>query len=107
VKAVSGVMGITKRQISRSQNGGRPVKAVSGVLGTVKRQMARSETDMLQTCESVSEVMSTAKRQMVSSETGMLQTCTAKTKCRKFETNIPRKGISGPQSQFTHSCFCE
>ncbi len=23
---------------------------------------------------------------------------TAKTKCRKFETNIPRKGISGPQS---------
>jgi hypothetical protein len=21
---------------------------------------------------------------------------TAKTKCRKFETNIPRKGISGP-----------
>ena len=25
---------------------------------------------------------------------------TAKTKCRKFETNIPRKGISGPQSQF-------
>ncbi len=29
---------------------------------------------------------------------------TAKTKCRKFETNIPRKGISGPQSQFPHSC---
>ena len=28
---------------------------------------------------------------------------TAKTKCRKFETNIPRKGISGPQSQFPHS----
>jgi hypothetical protein len=25
---------------------------------------------------------------------------TTKTKCRKFETNIPRKGISGPQSQF-------
>jgi hypothetical protein len=32
---------------------------------------------------------------------------TAKTKCRKFETNIPRKGISGPQSQFPHSCVCE
>jgi hypothetical protein len=34
-------------------------------------------------------------------------TFTAKTKCRKFETNIPRKGISGPQSQFPHSCVCE
>jgi hypothetical protein len=33
--------------------------------------------------------------------------CTAKTKCRKFETNIPRKGILGPQSQFPHSCVCE
>ncbi len=32
--------------------------------------------------------------------------CTAKTKCWKFETNIPRKGISGPQSQFPHSCVC-
>ncbi len=32
---------------------------------------------------------------------------TAKSKCRKFETNIPRKGISGPQSQFPHSCVCE
>ncbi len=32
---------------------------------------------------------------------------TAKTKCRKFETNIPRKGITGPQSQFPHSCFCD
>ncbi len=32
---------------------------------------------------------------------------TAKTKWRKFETNIPRKGISGPQSQFPHSCVCE
>ncbi len=32
---------------------------------------------------------------------------TAKTKCRKFETNIPRKEISGPQSQFPHSCVCE
>jgi hypothetical protein len=33
--------------------------------------------------------------------------CTAKTNCRKFETNITRKGISGPQSQFPHSCVCE
>ncbi len=32
---------------------------------------------------------------------------TAKTKCRKFETNNPRKGISGSQSQFPHSCVCE
>jgi hypothetical protein len=32
---------------------------------------------------------------------------TAKTKCRKFETNIPRKGIFGPHSQFPHSCICE
>jgi hypothetical protein len=32
---------------------------------------------------------------------------TAKPKCRKLETNIPRKGISGPQSQFPHSCVCE
>jgi hypothetical protein len=32
---------------------------------------------------------------------------TAKKKFRKFEANIPRKGISGPQSQFPHSCVCE
>jgi hypothetical protein len=32
---------------------------------------------------------------------------TAKKKCQKFEANIPRKGISGPQSQFPHSCVCE
>jgi hypothetical protein len=32
---------------------------------------------------------------------------TAKTKCRKLETNIPRKGLSGSQSQFPHSCVCE
>ncbi len=32
---------------------------------------------------------------------------TAKTKCRKFETNIPKKGISGPKFQFPHSCVCE
>ncbi len=31
----------------------------------------------------------------------------AKTKCRKYETNIPGKGIAGPQSQFPHSCVCE
>ncbi len=32
---------------------------------------------------------------------------TAKKKCRKLEANIPRKGISGPQSQFPHSCAYE
>ncbi len=32
---------------------------------------------------------------------------TAKTQCRKFETNIPRKGIARPQSQFSHLCVCE
>ncbi len=31
---------------------------------------------------------------------------TAKTQYRKFETNIPRKGIARPQSQFPHSCVC-
>ncbi len=30
-----------------------------------------------------------------------------KTQNRKFETNIPRKGIARPQSQFPHSCVCE
>jgi hypothetical protein len=30
----------------------RPVKAVSGVMGKAKRQMTRSETGRLQTCES-------------------------------------------------------
>ncbi len=33
--------------------------------------------------------------------------CTAKTKYRNFETNIPREGISGSQSQFPHSWVCE
>ncbi len=33
--------------------------------------------------------------------------CTAKKKCQKFEANIPRKGISGPESQFPHSCVRE
>ncbi len=32
---------------------------------------------------------------------------TAKTKYQNFETNIPRKGISGSQSQFPLSCLCE
>ncbi len=31
---------------------------------------------------------------------------TAKTKYQNFETNVPRKGISGSQSQFPHSCMC-
>ncbi len=30
-----------------------------------------------------------------------------KDKIPNFETNIPRKGISGSQSQFPHSCVCE
>jgi hypothetical protein len=35
--------------------------------------------------------------------------CTAMTKYRNLdlETNIPRKGILGSQSQFPHSCICE
>ncbi len=33
--------------------------------------------------------------------------CSAKTQCRKFETNIRRKGIAWPQSQFLYSCVCE
>jgi hypothetical protein len=36
---------------------------------------------------------------------GILLHC--KEPCRKFETNIPRKGIARPQSQFQHSCVCE
>jgi hypothetical protein len=32
---------------------------------------------------------------------------TAKTQYSKFETNIPRKGIAQPRSQFPHSCVCE
>ncbi len=32
---------------------------------------------------------------------------TAKTQCRKFETNIPGKGTARLQSQFLHSWFCE
>jgi hypothetical protein len=36
-----------------------------------------------------------------------LYVCTAKTQYQKFETNIPRKGIARPQSQFPHSCVCE
>ncbi len=32
---------------------------------------------------------------------------TVKNQYRKFETNIPRKGIPRQQSQFQHSCICE
>jgi hypothetical protein len=35
------------------------------------------------------------------------EACTAKNQYRKFETNIPRKGIARPQSQFPHSCVYE
>ncbi len=30
-----------------------------------------------------------------------------RTNTEKFETNIPRKGIARPESQFSHSCVCE
>jgi hypothetical protein len=33
--------------------------------------------------------------------------CTAKAHCRKFKTNIPRKGTVRPQSQFPHSSVGE
>ncbi len=36
-----------------------------------------------------------------------LPLCTAKSQDRKFETNVPKKGIARPQSQFSHSCVCE
>jgi hypothetical protein len=39
--------------------------------------------------------------------TALFILCTAKTKYRNFETTIHRKGISGFQSQFPHSCVCE
>jgi hypothetical protein len=32
---------------------------------------------------------------------------TLQRKMQKFEANIPRKGISGPQSQFPHLCVYE
>jgi hypothetical protein len=32
---------------------------------------------------------------------------TAKNQYQQFETNIPRKGIARPQSQFPHSCVCQ
>jgi hypothetical protein len=37
----------------------------------------------------------------------LLGSYTAKTQHRKFETNISRKEIARPQSQFPHSCVCE
>ncbi len=36
-----------------------------------------------------------------------LHKCTAKTQYQKFWTNIPRKGIARPRSQFPHLCACE
>ncbi len=33
--------------------------------------------------------------------------CTAKIQYRKFETNIPSKGLARPQSQFPNSFVCE
>jgi hypothetical protein len=42
----------------------------------------------------------------VQSGTSTVYSATAKTQYRKFETNIPRKGIVRPQSKFPHSCVC-
>jgi hypothetical protein len=44
---------------------------------------------------------------LLSPRESLVSDITAKTKCRKFETNIPRKGILGPQAQFPHSCVFE
>ncbi len=33
--------------------------------------------------------------------------CIAKNQYQKLETNIPRKVIARPQSQFPHKCVCE
>ncbi len=37
----------------------------------------------------------------------LILSLTAKNQYRKLETNIPRKGISRPMSQFPQSCVCE
>jgi hypothetical protein len=45
---------------------------------------------------------------MVSEERGVPKGLyTAKKQYRKFETNIPRKGIARPQSRSPHSCVFE
>jgi hypothetical protein len=36
-----------------------------------------------------------------------MYSCPAKNQYQKFKTNIPRKGIARPHSQFPHSCVCE
>ncbi len=50
---------------------------------------------------------STLKRKAIRNKARIKALYTAKTKCQKFETNIPRTGIPGSQSQFPHSCVCE
>jgi hypothetical protein len=40
------------------------------------------------------------KREMESYMRGRICNCTAKTKCRKLETNIPRKGMCGLSPNF-------
>jgi hypothetical protein len=40
-------------------------------------------------------------------KSGVRINCTAKTKYQNFETNIPRKGISGSKSKFPCSFVCE
>jgi hypothetical protein len=39
-------------------------------------------------------------------EGGPLRCLHCKEPVPKMETNIPRKGIARPQSQFPHSCVC-
>jgi hypothetical protein len=48
-----------------------------------------------------------ARAQVEETQLNTLMVCTAKTQYQKFKTNIPRKGIARPQSQFPHSCVCE
>ncbi len=48
-----------------------------------------------------------SSRPFPGSHVGQSWIACGKTQYRKFETNISRKGIARPQSQFPHSCVCE
>jgi hypothetical protein len=43
----------------------------------------------------------------VSQDREIFKARTAKTQYRKFETNVPRKGIAQGEFHFPHSCVCE
>jgi hypothetical protein len=58
------------------------------------------------TTTSTSTSTSTTTVSRFTGQAGHIEHCKAK-KYRNFETNIPRKGISGSQSQFPHSSVCE